>query len=147
MYFWHSLHWTLWSSTDDFLARSAPGTYIRFLSTSLARAQVQQGWPAGSAWWGKMSSPSGVSAPGEIKELLIWQQPHPLVFTEYFYRAALASTSPPAAQQQVLQDCLPAVNATANWMAGERGPTRPRTSTILARRCTPSRKIPLPMPP
>ncbi|EIW75495.1 hypothetical protein CONPUDRAFT_93307 [Coniophora puteana RWD-64-598 SS2] len=78
---------------------------------------VQQGWPAGGARWGKMSSPSGSSAPGEINELLIWQQPHPLVFAEYFYRAASASPSPVTAQQQILQDWLPVVNATANWMA------------------------------
>ena len=32
----------------------------------------------------------GRSAPGEVNELLIWQQPHPLVFAEYAYRAAPA---------------------------------------------------------
>ncbi|KAJ7791707.1 Six-hairpin glycosidase-like protein [Mycena olivaceomarginata] len=77
MYFWHSQHWALWNNWDLLLRSS---------STSIARAQVQEGWPTG-ARWGKMSDPSGRSAPGQINELLIWQQPHPLVFANYEYRA------------------------------------------------------------
>ncbi|KAJ7489245.1 Six-hairpin glycosidase-like protein [Mycena latifolia] len=106
MYFWHCQHWALWNNWDLLLRSSS--VYERFLPTSIARAQVQQGWPAG-ARWGKMSDPSGRSAPGQINELLIWQQPHPLVFATYEYRAF-----PTAA---TLRKWETVVRNTADWMA------------------------------
>ncbi|KAJ6482491.1 Six-hairpin glycosidase-like protein [Mycena sanguinolenta] len=106
MYFWHCQHWALWNNWD-LLGRSS-SVYDRFLATSIARAQVQQGWPTG-ARWGKMSDPSGRSAPGQINELLIWQQPHPLVFANYEYRAF-----PTAA---TLRKWEQVVRNTADWMA------------------------------
>ena len=60
------------------------------------------------ARWSKMTDPSGRSAPGEINELLIWQQPHPLVFAEYEYRATKS--------QETLEKWRDVVNETANWM-------------------------------
>lgn len=106
MFYWHSFHWALWSNWD--LLDRASGTYARFLPTSFERSQIQQGWPAG-ARWGKMSDPSGRSAPGEINELLIWQQPHALILAEYAYRK-----SPTRA---TLEQWAPIVHATADWMA------------------------------
>ncbi|KAJ7621325.1 hypothetical protein FB45DRAFT_992308 [Roridomyces roridus] len=67
------------------------------------RAQVQQGWPTG-ARWGKMSDPSGQSSP-----LLIWQQPHPLVFANYEYRANPTLST--------LKKWEAVVRNTADWMA------------------------------
>lgn len=61
------------------------------------------------ARWSKMTDPSGRSAPGEINELLIWQQPHPLIFAEYEYRATKSKAT--------LQKWKDVVNQTANWMA------------------------------
>lgn len=107
MYFWHSAHWALWNNWD-LLSRSS-SIYSRFLPTSLHRAQVQQGWTSG-ARWPKMTDPSGRSAPGQINNLLIWQQPHPLVFAEYEYR-----TFPTRA---TLEKWADVVRETANWMAG-----------------------------
>ncbi|KAJ7779248.1 Six-hairpin glycosidase-like protein [Mycena metata] len=106
MFFWHCQHWALWNNWD-LLFRSST-IYDRFLATSIARAQVQQGWPTG-ARWGKMSDPSGRSAPGQINELLIWQQPHPLVFANYEYRAFPTTAT--------LQKWAPVVRNTADWMA------------------------------
>ncbi|PIL27412.1 hypothetical protein GSI_10560 [Ganoderma sinense ZZ0214-1] len=108
MFFWHSAHWALWN-TWDLLDRSS-GTYARFLSTSVQRAQGQEGYATG-ARWPKMTDPSGRSTPGEINELLIWQQPHPLVFAEYEYRAA---RSDPRA---TLERWREVIRATADWMA------------------------------
>ncbi|KZW01486.1 hypothetical protein EXIGLDRAFT_738493 [Exidia glandulosa HHB12029] len=105
MFYWHSAHWLLWSN-DDFVRSSSP--YARFLSSSIARAQVQQPWTAG-ARWGKMSDPSGRSAPGQINELLIWQQPHPLIFAEYMWRSTPTHA--------VLQEWRDVVFETAQWMA------------------------------
>ncbi|KAJ7705541.1 Six-hairpin glycosidase-like protein [Mycena rosella] len=106
MFFWHCQHWALWNDWDLLLRSS--DVYERFLDTSIARAQVQQGWPAG-ARWGKMSDPSGRSAPGQINELLIWQQPHPLVFANYEYRAFPTTAT--------LRKWEAVVRNTADWMA------------------------------
>ena len=115
MFFWHSAHWALWNNWD--LLDRASGTYARFLESAIYRAQVQQDFPTG-ARWSKMTDPSGRSAPGEINELLIWQQPHPLVFAEYEYRAALAGTRPGGASANAtLARWAPVVRATADWMA------------------------------
>lgn len=82
--FWHLAHWALWKNWD--LLDKPISVYSRFLQSSLRRAQVQEGYHSG-ARWSKMTDPSGRSAPGEINELLIWQQPHPLIFAQYDYRA------------------------------------------------------------
>ncbi|KAF2731735.1 hypothetical protein EJ04DRAFT_566635 [Polyplosphaeria fusca] len=81
MVFWHLAHWTLWNKWS--LYDRSIGVYERFLSTSLERAQ-KQGYKG--ARLGKMSDPTGRSAPGEINSLLIWQQPHPMYFAEMEYR-------------------------------------------------------------
>ncbi|RMY21420.1 hypothetical protein D0867_03361 [Hortaea werneckii] len=83
MWLWHIGHWGRWGrwALQD---RSVPGVYKRFLSTSLERAH-RQGYDG--ARWGKMSDPTGRSAPGEINSLLIWQQPHPMYFAELDYRS------------------------------------------------------------
>jgi hypothetical protein len=82
MVVWHLAHWHLWKN-PQFPYRSIPGLYTRFLQTSKDRAKAQ-GYMG--AKWGKMSDPSGRSAPGEINSLLIWQQPHVMYFAELEYR-------------------------------------------------------------
>ncbi|KAJ7267256.1 Six-hairpin glycosidase-like protein [Mycena rebaudengoi] len=103
MYWWHAQHWALWNNWD-IISRSSE-VYHRFLDTSIARAQVQEGWATG-ARWGKMSDPSGRSAPGQINDLLIWQQ---LVFANYEYRAFPTEAT--------LRKWEPIVRNTADWMA------------------------------
>ncbi|PYH89348.1 hypothetical protein BO71DRAFT_110435 [Aspergillus ellipticus CBS 707.79] len=83
MYLWHSSHWTPWGKLP--LLERSIGVYERFLPSSLQRA-ADQGY-AGTRW-GKMSDPSGRSAPGEINALLIWQQPHVFYFAEAEYHFA-----------------------------------------------------------
>ena len=110
MFFWHSAHWALWNNMD-ILTRST-SVYSRFLPSSTTRAQTQQGWPSG-ARWPKMTDPSGRTAPGEINNLLIWQQPHPLVFAQYEYRAAQSN----GGEREVLEKWEDIVKETADWMA------------------------------
>lgn len=83
MYLWHSLHFARWNHWD-LLGRSTPHTYSDFLQSSIDRAKAQ-GYAG--ARWGKMTDPTGRSAPGEINSLLIWQQPHPMHFAELEYRS------------------------------------------------------------
>ncbi|KAI8986837.1 Six-hairpin glycosidase-like protein [Trametes punicea] len=106
MFFWHSAHWALWNNWD--LLNRASSVYERFLPTAIERAQVQQGYPMG-ARWSKMTDPTGRSAPGEINELLIWQQPHPLVFAEYEYRSTRSRAT--------LEKWRNVVHETADWMS------------------------------
>jgi len=106
MYFWHSAHWALWNNWD--ILRRSSSIYDRFLQTSLMRSQIQQGWSSG-ARWPKMTDPSGRSAPGQINNLLVWQQPHPLIFAEYEYRSFPT--------RQTLEKWETVVRETANWMA------------------------------
>ncbi|KAJ4982928.1 hypothetical protein SVAN01_11595 [Stagonosporopsis vannaccii] len=82
MVFWHLAHWMFWSKWD--LYDRSIGVYSRFLPSSIERAKGQ-GYEG--ARLGKMSDPSGRSAPGEINSLLIWQQPHPMYFAEMEYRS------------------------------------------------------------
>ena len=106
MIFWHLQHWALWGNWD--LLNRSTSVYSNFLPSSIHRAQVQQGYAAG-ARWPKMTDPSGRSSPGEINNLLIWQQPHPLVFAEYERRAFPTADT--------VAKWAPVVRATADWMA------------------------------
>lgn len=83
MSLWHLAHFARWNHFD-LLERSIPSIYERLLPSSIVRAK-EQGYSG--ARWGKMTDPTGRSAPGEINALLIWQQPHPMYFAELEYRA------------------------------------------------------------
>ncbi|KAL1884370.1 hypothetical protein VTK73DRAFT_64 [Phialemonium thermophilum] len=89
MVVWHSLPFARWNQFP-LLWRSQPNMYQRFLASSFERAK-QQGYKG--ARWGKMTDPTGRSAPGEINSLLIWQQPHPMYLAETEYRSFPNSTT------------------------------------------------------
>jgi hypothetical protein len=119
MVLWHSLHFARWNQWP-ILQRSMPGTYSRFLASSLDRASAQ-GYQG--ARWGKMTDPAGRSAPGEINSLLIWQQPHAMYFAELEWRsqtAAAANKSSSGASSSVnatLRAWDDILTATADFMA------------------------------
>ncbi|RXW12671.1 hypothetical protein EST38_g13182 [Candolleomyces aberdarensis] len=107
MYFWHSAHWALWNNWS--ILNLSSSIYARFLSASKTLSQVQQGWSSG-ARWPKMTDPStGRSSPGELNNLLIWQQPHPLVFALYEYRSYPT--------KETLRKWKEVVKGTADWMS------------------------------
>ncbi|KAI0484272.1 Six-hairpin glycosidase-like protein [Xylariaceae sp. FL0804] len=83
MVVWHLVHFARWDKFS-LLQRSIPRTYSQYLGSSLDRARLQ-GYDG--ARWGKMTDPTGRSAPGEINSLLIWQQPHAMYFAEVEYRS------------------------------------------------------------
>ncbi|KAI1855139.1 hypothetical protein JX266_000004 [Neoarthrinium moseri] len=102
---WHSLQFARWNQWP-LLRRSMPGTYDRFLESSYARAEAQ-GYEG--ARWGKMTDPTGRSAPGEINSLLIWQQPHPMYYAELEYRSF--------PHEDTLSSWDKVLTATADFMA------------------------------
>ncbi|KAF2201710.1 hypothetical protein GQ43DRAFT_455576 [Delitschia confertaspora ATCC 74209] len=61
-----------------------------FLISSIERA-AKQGYKG--ARFGKMSDPSGRSAPEEINSLLIWQQGHPMYFADIKWEDVLTATA------------------------------------------------------
>ncbi|KAI1659281.1 Six-hairpin glycosidase-like protein [Daldinia decipiens] len=83
MILWHLLHFARWNQFP-LLWRSLPTMYSEYLGSSIERATLQY---YDGARWGKMTDPTGRSAPGEINSLLIWQQPHPMYFAEIEYRS------------------------------------------------------------
>jgi hypothetical protein len=105
MTLWHTLPFARWGHFP-LMWRSQPAMYQQFLPSAIARAQ-RQGYKG--ARWGKMTDPSGRSAPGEINALLIWQQPHPMYFAEIEYRSF-----PNATTLSRWDDIL---TATADFMA------------------------------
>lgn len=108
MTIWHNLHYVLWRK-PQYLSSMMPGMYQKFLPSSLARAE-QMGY--NGARWGKMSDPSGRSAPGTINSLLIWQQPHPMFFADQEYQLASAHGKP-----DVLDRWADIIRPTADFMA------------------------------
>ncbi|KAI0402110.1 Six-hairpin glycosidase-like protein [Xylaria palmicola] len=105
MILWHLLHFARWDRYP-LLRRSLPHMYNDYLSSSLDRAR-RQGYEG--ARWGKMTDPTGRSAPGEINSLLIWQQPHAMYFAETEYRSF------PGAATLARWDAV--LTATADFMA------------------------------
>ena len=105
MNLWNTLPFARWGHFS-LLWRSLPGTYARFQPSSVRRAAAQ-GYAG--ARWGKMTDPTGRSAPGEINSLLVWQQPHPMFFAETQYRAFPNAST--------LAQWDPVLAATADFMA------------------------------
>ena len=80
MHWWHSAHFPMWGRAP-LLERSLPW-YSKILPLARDKAQ-RQGYTG--ARWPKMTSPSGQDTPSPVGELLIWQQPHPILYAEACY--------------------------------------------------------------
>jgi len=82
MHWWHEAHFALWNRLP--LLEKSLGWYQKILPRAEATAQ-KQGYAG--ARWPKMTSPSGAESPSPVGPFLIWQQPHPIFYTELCYRA------------------------------------------------------------
>ncbi|PLB53077.1 hypothetical protein P170DRAFT_472954 [Aspergillus steynii IBT 23096] len=106
MVVWHNAHWATWGRQkyfDDIF----PSLYETLLPSSVARAKAM-GWEG--ARWPKMTElNTGVSSPGGINGLLLWQQPHPMYLAELAYQA---SPTP-----ETLRKWDKVLTATADYMA------------------------------
>jgi len=104
MHWWHAAHFPLWGRTH--LLKKSMGWYGKILpiARELAASQGYEG-----ARWPKMVGPDGKQSPSPIGNLLIWQQPHPIVFAELCYRAEPT--------RQTLEAYRDIVMETARFMA------------------------------
>lgn len=81
MHWWHAAHFLLWGR-PDLIERSLPW-YKKILPRAQETAR-QQGYRG--ARWPKEVGPGGRETPGGIGPFLIWQQPHPIYYSELLYR-------------------------------------------------------------
>ncbi|KAB8227025.1 Six-hairpin glycosidase-like protein [Aspergillus alliaceus] len=106
MVVWHNAHWVTWGRKQHF-GDIFPALYETLLTSSTKRA-TSMGWDG--ARWPKMTDiETGVSSPGGINGLLLWQQPHPM------YLARLAYQASPT--QDTLERWDRVLTATADYMA------------------------------
>lgn len=81
MHWWHAAHFVLWNRTH--LLEKSLGWYQEVLPRAREIA-ASQGYAG--ARWPKMTGPEGRDSPSPIGPLLIWQQPHPIVYAELCYQ-------------------------------------------------------------
>ncbi|KAI2779259.1 Six-hairpin glycosidase-like protein [Daldinia loculata] len=106
MVVWHNAHWSTWGR-QKYFDNIFPGLYETLLPSSMARAK-SMGWEG--ARWPKMTEvDTGVSSPGGINGLLLWQQPHSMYMAELAYQA-----SP---RRETLKRWDAIVSAAADYMA------------------------------
>jgi len=82
MHWWHAAHFPMWGRAE--LLERSLGWYSRILPLARDKA-ARQGYAG--ARWPKMTSPDGHDSPSNVGELLIWQQPHPILYAEACYGA------------------------------------------------------------
>lgn len=104
MHWWHAAHFPLWSHCD-LLERSLP--FYQLILPKAKATAVRQGYEG--ARWPKCVGPSGDSAPAALECFLIWQQPHPIFYSELCYRDR--------PNQKTLQQYQELVFETAKFMA------------------------------
>lgn len=104
MHFWHEAHFALWNHVD--LLERSLGFYQRILPRAEGTAK-KQGYAG--ARWPKMTSPSGAESPSPVGPFLVWEEPHPIFYSELCWRA-----HPDTATLKKYSDI---VFQTANFMA------------------------------
>ncbi|RDW86081.1 uncharacterized protein DSM5745_02723 [Aspergillus mulundensis] len=106
MVVWHNAHWVTWGRHEYFDA-IFPALYETLLPSSIERA-AKMGWEG--ARWPKMTETNtGVSSPGGINGLLLWQQPHPMYLASLSYKASPT--------REALRKWDRVITATADYMA------------------------------
>jgi len=81
MHFWHHAHFALWGRVGELKKALQYYKEILPLAQEIAASQGYRG-----ARWPKMCDPSGKNTPSSVAVLLIWQQPHPIMFAELCWR-------------------------------------------------------------
>jgi len=80
MHWWHSVHFALWDRLEN-LENTLAWYYD--ISEQAERFTKEQGYKG--VRWPKMTGPDGIDSPSATGPLLIWQQPHPIYYSELVY--------------------------------------------------------------
>ena len=104
MHWWHAAHFTLWGHPE--LLEKSMSWYKSILPKAKHIAH-RQGYSG--ARWPKMVGPDGQESPSSVAVFLLWQQPHPIYFSELLYRAHK--------NKMTLEKYKDIVFATAEFMA------------------------------
>ncbi|GHV88168.1 hypothetical protein AGMMS50267_05280 [Spirochaetia bacterium] len=83
MHYWHSLQFALWDRPEEL--KKSLGWYKKILPVA-RKIAASQGY--NGARWPKMCDPTGYNTPSSVAVLLIWQQSHPVMLAEFYYRAS-----------------------------------------------------------
>ena len=81
MHWWHGVHFALWGRTH--LLEKSLWWYDAILPKAKEIAE-NQGYKG--VRWPKMVGPKGIDTPSKVAPLLIWQQPHPIIYAELCYQ-------------------------------------------------------------
>lgn len=104
MHWWHGVHFSLWDRLPMF--EKSLGWYQKIMDTARQATEIQ-GYEG--VRWPKMVSPDGRDSPSSVGVFLIWQQPHPIYFSELVYREKPT--------RETLEKYSDVVFATAGFMA------------------------------
>lgn len=103
MHWWHSVHFALWDRTA-YLTHTLK--WYDDISEEAKKYTVTQGYKG--IRWPKMIGPDGKEAPSSVGPLLVWQEPHPIFYSELLYRD---NPTP-----ETLQKYSQLIEATAEFM-------------------------------
>ncbi|MCX6144737.1 MAG: hypothetical protein NTZ35_16140 [Ignavibacteriales bacterium] len=81
MHWWHAVHFVLWGH-PELLERSMQ--WYKAALPMAAQTAKRQGYEG--VRWPKMVGPDGRESPSTVGVFLIWQQPHPIYYSELLYR-------------------------------------------------------------
>jgi len=104
MHWWHAAHFAAWNRLP-LLSRSL--AWYQAILPAARRAAAAQGYAG--ARWPKMVGPEGRDSPSPVGPLLIWQQPHPIMYAELCRRVL--------GDRETLQRYGPLVFESAAFMA------------------------------
>ncbi len=104
MHWWHSTHYALWGKAN--LLEKSTDWYFKVMDAAKSIAE-RQGFDG--VRWQKMTDNEGKESPSSIGAMLIWQQPHPITYSELLYRDK--------PNKAILEKYKNIVFATADFMA------------------------------
>lgn len=105
MHWWHGVHFALWDRAD--ILEKQMQYYFDIYDKAKSTAEYQ-GYKG--VRWPKMVGPDGRESPSNVGTYLIWQQPHPIFYSELLYENA-------ADKNEILKKYNKLVFETAEFMA------------------------------
>jgi len=105
MHWWHGVHFALWNRAD--ILEKQMQYYFDIFDNARSTAE-NQGYKG--VRWPKMVGPDGRESPSNVGTYLIWQQPHPIFYSELLYENA-------SDKKEILSRYSKLVFETANFMA------------------------------